>query len=136
MVKENYTMKMKTIINSLIIGAIIFILYFFVGHDFTKFYFGGKTELLETAEHINKLCNANGLCPIKLEGWQVIESQSKRLYKDNMIYIVTLGEGSKNGGMSKKHQEFRLVYRFFPPDHWFEAQGGVGKKVTSGWESR
>ena len=129
-------MKMKTLINTLIIASILLILYFFVGHDFVKFFFGGKTEILEAAEHINKLCNANGSCPKTLEGWQVRGSGSKRLFKGNMIYFVTPGAGSKDSGKSEKYQDFRLVYRFFLPDDWFEAQVGVGKKVTSGWESR
>lgn len=126
-------MKIK---NVLIIGSILLILYFFVGHDFVKFFFSGKTKILEAAAHINKLCNANGSCPLTLEGWQVRGSGSERLFKDNMIYFVTPGAGSKDSGKINKHQEFRLVYRFFLPDDWFEAQGGVGKKVTSGWKSR
>ena len=37
---------------------------------------------------------------------------------------------------SKQSQTFKLVYCFFMPDNWFEVQGGVGKKVTSGWTGR
>ncbi len=129
-------MKKKTVVNTLIIGSILLILYFFVGHDFVKFYFSGKTEILEAGAHINKLCNANRSCPKTLEGWQVWRSGSESLFKDNMIYFVTPGERSKDSSKSKKHQEFRLVYRFFLPDDWFEVQGGVGMKVTSGWKSR
>ncbi len=129
-------MKKKTIVNTLIIGSILLILYFFVGHDFVKFYFGGKTEILEAGAHINKLCNANRSCPKTPEGWQAWRSESEALFKENMIDFVTPGEGSKDNGKRKKHQEFRLVYRFFLPDDWFEVQGGVGKKVTSGWKSR
>ncbi len=133
---EGYTMKKKTVLNTLIIGSILLILYSFLGHDFVKFYFGGKTEILEAAAHINKLCNANGSCPTTLKGWQVWRSGSETLFKDNMLYFVTPGERSKDSDKSKKHQTFRLVYRFFMPDHWFEVQSGVGKKVTSGWKSR
>jgi len=129
-------MKKKTVVNTLIIGSILLILYFFVGHDFVKFSFGGKTEILEAGAHINKLCNSNGSCPKTLEGWQVWRSGSETLFKDNMLYFVAPGGGSKDSGKSKKHQEFRLVYRFNLPDHWFEVQGGVGKKVTSGWKTR
>jgi len=129
-------MKKKTVVNTLIIGFILVILYIFLGHDFVKFFFGGKTQMLETAKHINKLCNANGLCPELLEGWQARGSGSKMLFKDNMIYFLTTGVGEKDSGKAKKHQEFRLVYRFFLPDHWFEVKGGFGKRVTSGWKSR
>jgi hypothetical protein len=129
-------MKKKAVVNTLIIGSILLILYPFVGHDFVKFYCGGKTEILEAGTHINKLCNADGSCPEILEGWQVWISGSKTLFKDNMMYYVTPGEAGKQNDNGKKHQEFRLVYRFFMPDHWFEVQGGVGKQVTSGWKSR
>ena len=129
-------MKIKTIINTLIVGSIFLIIYFFAGHDFVRFYFGGKTEIHETAEHINRLCNANGSCPETLEGWQIRGEGSGMMFKGNMIYFITQAEGSKAGDQSKKHQEFKLVYRFFLPDHWYEARGGVGMKVSSGWESR
>ncbi|MEW6671624.1 MAG: hypothetical protein AB1427_07965 [Thermodesulfobacteriota bacterium] len=128
-------MKKKTVVNTLIVGSIFLIFYFFVGHDFVKFYFGGKTEILEAAEHINKLCNANGSCPTVLGGWQKAYS-GNHLFKGNMLYFVDTGEGGKDKGRSRKLQEFRLVYRFFMPDNWFEARGGVGMKVTSGWMDR
>lgn len=124
------------VLNTLIIGSILLILYSFVGHNFVKFYFGGKTEILEAAAHINKLCSANGSCPTTLYGWQVRRNGSETLFKDNMLYFVNLGERSEHSDKSKRHQTFRLVYRFFMPDHWFEVQGGVGKKVTSGWITR
>ncbi|MFX1298406.1 MAG: hypothetical protein ACFFD2_26570, partial [Promethearchaeota archaeon] len=63
-------MKMKTVVNTLIIGSILLILYLFVGHGFVKFYFGGKKEILQTAALINDLCNSNGFCPLILEGWE------------------------------------------------------------------
>ena len=129
-------MKKKTVLNALLIGSILLICYYFAGHHFATFYFGGKTAMLETAAHINKLCNTNGTCPTTLEGWQVRRNGSETLFKDNMLYFVTSGEGGKDSDQRKKHQSFRLVYRFLIPDDWFEVQGGVGKKVTSGWKSR
>jgi len=129
-------MKMKTVLNTLIIGSLFLILYFFAGHDFVKFYFGGKTEILQAAAHINKLCSADESSPTTLKGWQVWRSGRETLSKDNMLYFVTPGKGSKGSDKSKRHQTFRLVYRFFMPDHWFEVQGGVGKNVASGWKSR
>jgi hypothetical protein len=129
-------MKKKTVLNTLIIGSIFLILYFFVGHDFVKFYFGGKTKILEAAAHINKLCNANGSCPTTLEGWQVWKDGSETLFKDNMLYFVKPDEESKDNDKNKEYRSFRLAYRFFMPDHWFEAQGGVDRQVTSGWKSR
>lgn len=126
-------MKMKTVVNTLIIGSIVLIFYFFVGHNFVKFYFGGRTELLETAEYINKLCNACGSCPTTLDGW---EKSNRNLFKGNMIYIVDPGGEIKDSVERKKNQTFILAYRFFMPDNWFEARGGVGKEVTSGWTGR
>lgn len=127
---------MKNVVNTLIVGAILLIVYTFVGHDFVKFYFGGETELRQAAANINKLCNDNGSCPTTPDGWQRWGSGSEELFKDNMLYFVTPGEVEKDNEKSKKHQEFRLVYRFFMPSKWFEAQGGVGREVTSGWKSR
>ena len=57
-------MKMKTVVNTLIVSSIILTLYFFVGHGFVKFYFSGKKEILQTAAFINDLCNASGSCPL------------------------------------------------------------------------
>jgi len=118
-----------------IIGLILLILYFFAGHDFAKFYFGGKSEILEAAEHINKLCNADGKCPTTLEGWRESHTAGN-LVKGNMFYFVTPEEGVKGSGEKNKNQTFRLIYRFSVPDHWFEVKGGVGRKVTSGWTGR
>jgi hypothetical protein len=128
-------MKVKTAVNTLIVASILLIFYFFVGHGFVKFYTGGKTELLETAAYINKLCNANGSCPTTLEGWQKSHSEST-LTKGRMLYYVNPEEEIKGSGERKKNQTFKLVYRFFMPDNWFEARGGVGKEVTSGWTGR
>ena len=124
-------MKIKYV---LIIGSILLILYFTVGFNFAEFYFGGKTKILEAAAHINKLCNANGSCPLTLEGWQVEKNGTLR--KDKMLYFVVPVDGSKDSEKSIKPQAFRLVYMMTIPDHWFEAQGGVGKSVTSSWKSR
>ena len=124
-------MKIKHI---LIIGSVLLIFYFFVGFNFAEFYFGGKTKLLEAAGNINKLCNDNGSCPQTLEGWQIEENGTLR--KDKMLHFVVPVDGSKDSVKSMKPQAFRLVYVMTIPDHWFEAQGGVGKKVTSGWKSR
>lgn len=101
-----------------------------------KFYLGGKTEILEVAARINKLCNDNGACPVTLEGWEESGRGSTTQRQNNMLYFKTSGESSKDGNKSKASDEFRLVYRFFEPDHWFEVDGGVGKTITSGWKSR
>ena len=126
-------MNIKTVLNSLIIGSILLILYVFAGHSFVKFYTGGKADILEAGVQINKLCNSNGACPTTMDGWQPSFSNSDMLYKDNMVYFVSSDEGVDKG---KKYQTFRLVYRFIMPDDWFEVQGGVGKSVTSDWKSR
>ncbi|MRR57067.1 MAG: hypothetical protein EG824_02465 [Deltaproteobacteria bacterium] len=127
-------MKMKTIVKTLIISSILLMLYLFIGHDFVKFYFGGKKEILQTAALINDLCNASGSCPLMLESW---EGENGRLRKGRMLYMTTPIPGSENNEKSLKPQSFRLIYVMnFPTDDWFEVQGGVGKKVTSGWTGR
>ena len=124
------TMKMKT----LIISFILLILFIFIGHGFVTFYLGGKEEMLQTATIINNLCNASGSCPVTLEGW---EGKNGKLRKGQMLYIATPIPGSKNNERSLNPQSFRLIYVMsFPTDDWFEVQGGVGKKVTSGWTGR
>lgn len=131
---EKETMKMKTVVKTLIISSILLILYLFIGHGFVEFYFGGKKEILQTATLINNLCNANGSCPLLLEGW---EGENGKLRKGRMLYIPTPIPGSENNEQSIKPQSFRLIYVMpFPPDDWFEVQGGVGKKITSGWTGR
>jgi len=127
-------MKIKYVINTIIIIFILFIFYAFSGFNFVSFYFGGKAELLETAEHINRLCNANGSCPLTMEGWQ--GDKDGPLSKHSMLYFAVSGEKSKDVNQSIKPRSFRLVYTMNIPDHWFEAQGGVDKQVTSGWTSR
>ncbi len=127
-------MKMKTVVNTLIISSILLTVYFFIGHGFVEFYFSGKKEILQTAALINNLCNANGSCPLMLEGW---EGENGRLRKGRMLYIATPIPGKENNEKSHNPQSFRLMYVMtFPPDDWFEVQGGVGKKVTSGWTGR
>ena len=126
-------MNKKTVLNTLIVGSIILILYVFVGHNFVKFYTGGKTNIIAAGAQINKLCNTNGACPTTMSGWQPSFSNSDMLYKDNMVYFVSSDEGADKG---KKYQTFRLGYSFIMPDDWFEVQGGVGKPVTSNWKSR
>lgn len=131
---EKDTMKRKTAVNTLIICSVFLVLYLFVGHGFVKFYSGGKKEILQTASHINDLCNASGSCPSMLEGWQ---GENGRLRKGQMLYIPAPAPESGNSEKSPKPQSFRLIYMMsFPTDDWFEAQGGVGKKVTSGWTGR
>ena len=126
-------MNQKTLLNSLVAGSILLILYVFVGHNFVKFYTGGKAKIIEAGTQINKLCNTNGACPTTMSGWHPSFSNSEILYKDNMVYSVSSDEGTNK---EKKHQTFRLVYSFIMPDDWFEVQGGVGEPVTSGWKSR
>jgi len=120
-------MKIKNVINALIVGSILLILYVFVGHDFVRFYLGGKAELIETAERIHQLCNDNGECPTQMQGWQKRHNGS--LSRDHMLYFVVPGE-------DRKPQAFRLVYSFFMPDDWFEVEGGADRPLISGWESR
>ncbi|MBI5552297.1 MAG: hypothetical protein HY911_12380 [Desulfobacterales bacterium] len=127
-------MKIKPV-SILMILSVLVILYLFAGHGFLKFYLGGKAEILEAGEHINSLCNANGACPTTLEGWEQANSGA-HLFKNEMLYYVDPGEDIKDGGERKQNQTFKLVYRFFMPDDWFEVQGGVGKQVTSGWTGR
>jgi len=125
---------MKTVINTLVIGSILLMVYFFVGHGFAKFYFSGKKEILQTAAQINGLCNARGACPVMLDNWK---GENGRLRMGQMLYMTTPLPGSEINEMSRKPQAFRLIYVMsFPTDDWFEVQGGVGKKVTSGWAGR
>jgi len=127
-------MKMKTAVSTLIIISILLVLYLFIGHAFVEFYSGGKKEMLQTASLINNLCNAHGSCPSMLEGW---EGENGRLRKGPLLYIATPIPGSQNDEKSLKPQSFRLIYVMsFSPDDWFEVQGGIGKKVTSGWTGR
>lgn len=127
-------MKIKPV-KILVILSGLAILYLFAGHGFLKFYLGGKAEILETGDRINKLCNANGSCPTTLEGWEKANSGT-HLFRKEMLYYVAPGEDLKDGAERKKNQTFKLVYRFFMPDDWFEVQGGVGQQVTSGWTGR
>ncbi|MCF8178189.1 MAG: hypothetical protein K9J74_06740 [Sulfuritalea sp.] len=129
-------MKKDSLLKALGSGAIVATLYYFAGHDFTIFYAGGKTELLATAAQINERCNAEGACPAVLAGWGPLGSRSDALFRGNMLYFVTAGEPNSASDQSKANQEFRLVYSFFMPDDWFEARGGVGKTLTSGWTGR
>lgn len=127
-------MKMKTVVNTLIISSILLILYIFVGHDFVEFYFGGKKDILQTAAHINDQCNANGSCPLTLENWS---GEKGRLKSGRKMYITIPDPVNENNENSLKPKSFRLIYVMtFPPDDWFEVQGGVGKNVTSGWTGR
>ncbi|MDZ4163489.1 MAG: hypothetical protein U1C55_00010 [Smithellaceae bacterium] len=128
-------MKRKSVVNTLIIGSILLMFYVFAGHDFFKFYFSGKEEIIEAGEHINKICNANGSCPTTMERWQKSDS-GNHLLKGNMLYYVDFGQEIKGSSKMGKNQTFKIVYSFFMPDDWFEVQGGVGKKVTSGWTGR
>ena len=121
---------MKTLINTIVIGAIIILLYTLVGHDVVKFYLGGKTELLETAANINKLCNEIKSCPNNPEGWQSWGT-GNMFSNNNMLYLSFPHEG----GAGKPRQSFKLIYRFFVPE-WFEVQGGVGRELTTAWISR
>ncbi len=127
-------MKMKTVVNTLIVGSILLFLYLFIGHGVVEFYSGGKKEILQTAVLINNLCNDNGSCPLVLESW---EGENGKLRKGRMLYVATPIPGSENNEKSLKPQSFKLIYVMtFPTDDWFEVQGGVGKTVTSGWTGR
>ena len=125
---------LNTTLNIFIVGFILLIFYYFAGHDFVRFYFSEKKELVKTAEFINALCNENDSCPSKLEGWQVHEDQT--LSKGNMLYTRILDHEIKSQELNEKYLNFRLTYRFFLPDHWYEVEGGVEKQLNSGWNSR
>lgn len=129
-------MKFTKAGNILIIASVVMLAYLFVGNGFTEFYFGGKTEMLEVAKRVNKLCNDNGSCPASLEGWQARGSKAVPLVNGNMLYFVIADENSSHGAKSKEYKGFRLIYSFFMPDDWFEVEGGVGKPISSGWKSR
>jgi hypothetical protein len=127
---------LKRLINFLIVGCVLASLYVFAGHHYAKFYFGGKAEILDLASSINDLCNTTKSCPETLEGWQVSSGRKGSLRKDNMFYYPVTRNGGEKSTNNKEYNEFTLVYGFFAPDHWFEAKGGVGRSVTSGWMSR
>lgn len=129
-------MKKKFLLNALMAGFIAVILYFFVGHDFALFYTGGKADFLSTAAQINERCNADGSCPTALDGWVAQSFRADMLSKGNLLYFVSASKKATIGDRGKENQEFRLIYQFFMPDNWFEARGGVGRPLTSDWESR
>jgi len=127
-------MKLKYVVNTLIMSSILLMLYLFIGQGFVEFYFVGKKEMLQTASLINNLCNANGSCPLTLESWK---GENGRLRKGRMLYMTTPIPEIENNDKSLKSLSFRLIYVMtFPTDDWFEVQGGVGKTVTSGWTGR
>lgn len=129
-------MKKLSLPKILIAIVILAILYHFVGQDFLTFYTGGKTELLATAAQINQRCNADGACPGALEGWKPLYGRADALSRGKMLYFFMAGETNAGGGQSQANRNFKLVYQFFMPDDWFEAKGGVGQTVTSGWAGR
>ena len=121
-------MKKGRVSNLLATGGLLLVLYLFVGHGFVKFYLGGKAELLDAASQIQQQCVSNGACPTALPGWQPW-GDNRALAKGELLYFVTVDEGGRP-------HAFRLVYQFFMPDDWFEAEGGVDRTVTAGWKSR
>ena len=121
-------MSKNGIKNSIVVGAVLLVLYLFAGHDFVKFYLGGKAELLEAAAQIDGQCDADGACPTTLPGWHAW-GDGRALAQGSMLYFVDVVEAGRP-------QRFRLVYRFFMPDDWFEAEGGVNRPVSAGWKSR
>jgi|GEM_PF-1026437 len=124
----------RTIVNMLIVGSILLLFYLYAGRSYVDFHTGGQADLLKLAEQINGQCNAKGACPTSLEGWR--ETSAGSLRKNDMVYIVSSGEEDKARAKAKPHQSFRLIYTFFGPDSWFQAQGGVGMAMTSGMVSR
>lgn len=131
---EKDAMKMKTVVKTLTIGSVLFMLCLFIGQGIVEFYFSGKKEMLQMAALVNNLCNDNGSCPLLLESW---EGENGRLRKGRMLYMTTPIHGSEKNEKSLKPQSFKMIYVMaFPPDDWFEVQGGVGKEVTSGWTGR
>lgn len=127
-------MKMKTVVKILTIGSILFTVCLFIGQGIVEFYLSGKKEMLQTAALVNNLCNDHGSCPLLLASW---EGENGRLRKGRMLYMTTPIPGSEKNEKSLKPQSFKMIYVMaFPPDDWFEVQGGVGKEVTSGWTGR
>lgn len=124
-------MKIKNIV---IIGSIFLIFYAMVGSQLVNFYFWGKKSILSTGEEINNLCNEQGVCPKKLIGWH--EERAGLLRKDSMLYFYSTDKDSEVKDDNLGPQTFRIVYEMPLTDNWFEVQGGVGKEITSGWESR
>ena len=127
---------MKKLFNYLIAGCVLAILYVLFGHSYVKFYFGGKAEFLNLASSINNLCNTNKSCPKVPEGWQTPVGRPGNIREGNIFYYPEIREGGEESAVNEIFHEFTLVYGFFAPDHWFEAKGGVGRKLTSGWKNR
>ena len=121
------------ILNFLILGAIFAILYIFIGRGYVEF---DSAEVLKLAAEINKQCNDDGSCPARLDGWAVLREGKAELKKGPMIYYPVPVDEGVNSQKHTEYKSFRLVYGFFLPDNWFEAQGGVDKPLTSGWENR
>ena len=127
---------MNKLVNYLIVGGILAILYAFVGHGYVKFYFGGKAEFLDLASSINEFCNTRQFCPATPAGWPTPGGKTAGLGNGNLYYYPVSREGAEENATNGIFHEFRLVYGFFAPGHWFEAGGGVGRKLTSGWRYR
>ena len=129
----NIKKALTRVLNILIVGSIIAILYLFVGRGWVEF---DRDEVLKIATEINKLCNDNGSCPTKLEGWEVLHEGRAALKRDMMIYYPISADEDASRQDNKDYQSFRLVYSFFMPDDWFEVQGGVNRQLTSGRKSK
>ena len=88
------------------------ILYTFAGHNYVKFYFGGKADFLELAASINQLCNANRSCPQFLEGWRASSGGRDGLRKGSMLYFPSAREGDEKSANSSEYRQFTLNLQF------------------------
>ena len=127
---------MNKIANYLIVFCTLAIFYAIIGHGYVQFYFGGKAEFLDLASAINRLCNTNRACPELPEGWQAVSGGEGNVRKGNIHYFPVVRDIEPDSSAKPVVREFSLVYGFFAPDHWFEAQGGVDRKITSGWKKK
>ena len=126
----------RTVKSALTVGFIALVAYYFAGHGYLRFYPAGRSQMLQIAAQINQQCSAQRSCPKALAGWQAGDSESVMLSKEDLRYFASPTEGNNDKSGSGEYPAFRLIYRFFPPDHWFEARGGVNQAVSHGWQSR
>ena len=82
-------MTRKAVLNTVLIGLLALVAYYFAGHGCVRFYLSGRAQLLEIAEPINQRCNAESSCPTTLAGWQASAGTSVMLSTDDMLYFAS-----------------------------------------------
>ena len=118
--------RKNIVLTTLFIGLMITIPLVMWGGPLMKLYvFGEKTEMIETAEHINALCNANGSCPETLEGWEGFDRWNKR---DNVRHHAYRRGQGEHTDEPKAYHAFRLLYFVPIPDHKFMVRGGAASQ--------